>query len=531
MHDPEEQAAGNARRRRIPWIPVATVASVMAGVAWVRLQPELERNLKAWLTASLALLGGLVLLGWFALSRRFAARVRWAGVLLAVVVLALGRLLVRVDGTVNGTGLPRFVWRGAGKPETAAPAGMAARGSMGDAPRAARSLPGLSDFPQFMGPGRTGVVLASPEVAGRSNVVARQVWRRPIGLGWSSFAVVGGRAWTQEQVNDEERVSCIDVATGATVWTHVERTRFSEWQGGDGPRATPTVQDGRVHAMGGTGVLVCLAAEDGRLIWRRSVLEENGLSNLTWGTSASPLVVDGLVVATGGKGSGGTVFAYRVADGSLAWKAGDEDASYASPIVATLAGRRVVLSSNATHLTAHDPATGREVLRHAWGSTKWPKASQPVVLPGDRVFLSAGYGVGCQVARVTASGDEGLKAEVEWKGLGMKTQFNSAALRGGHLYGLDDGLLACIDPATGRRLWKDGRFGSGQTLVVGDRVWVQAEAGTVHVCAATPVGFRELGRIEALASKTWNHPVVAGRYLLARNDREATCWDLGVPLE
>jgi len=531
MNEPASQAMGRDGRRRFPWIPAVTAASVLAGVAWVQLQPEWERNLKAWVTAALPLLGGVVVLGWFALSPRFAARVRWAGLFLVLVAVALGRLLVRVDGTVNGTGLPRFVWRGLGEPVTATTAGSAGGGRMGDAPGTGRSLPGLSDFPQFMGPGRTGGVPAAPEVAGRSNVIARQVWRRPIGLGWSSFAVVGGRAWTQEQVNDEERVSCIDVATGAMLWSHSERTRFSEWQGGDGPRATPTVQDGRVHAMGGTGVLVCLAAEDGRLMWRRSVLEENGLSNLTWGTSASPLVVDGLVVATGGKGSGGTVFAYRVADGGLAWKAGDEDASYASPIVATLAGRRVVLSSNATHLTAHDPSTGREVLRHAWGSTKWPKASQPVVLPGDRVFLSAGYGVGCQVVRVTASGEGGLKAEVDWKGLGMKTQFNSAALCGGHLYGLDDGLLACIDPATGKRLWKDGRFGSGQTLIVGDRVWVQAEAGTVHVCDATPGGFRELGRIEALGSKTWNHPVVAGRYLLARNDREATCWDLGGALE
>lgn len=531
MKKPSDKATGDAGRPRFPWIPAATVALVIAGVAWVQLQPELERNLKAWATAALPLLGGLVLLGWFALSGRFAARVRWAGVLFVLVAAALGRLVLRVDGTVNGTGLPRFVWRGLGEPVTTTTAGSVGGVHPGDGPSAARSLPGVADFPQFMGPGRSGVVSATPDVAGRSNVVARRVWRRPIGLGWSSFAVVGGRAWTQEQVNDEERVVCIDMATGATLWSHAERTRFSEWQGGDGPRATPTVQDGRVHAVGGTGVLVCMAAGDGRLLWRRSVLEENGLSNLTWGTSASPLVVEGLVLVTGGKGTGGTLFAYRVADGSLAWEAGDEDASYASPVLARLQGRRVVLSSNAMHLTAHEPATGREVLRHAWGSTKWPKASQPVVLPGNRVFLSAGYGVGCQVVKVTASGEGGLKAEVEWKGLGMKTQFNSAALHDGHLYGLDDGLLACIDPATGKRLWKDGRFGSGQTLVVGNRVWVQAEPGTVHVCDATPAGFRELGRIDALDSKTWNHPVVAGRYLLARNDREATCWDLGGAVE
>jgi outer membrane protein assembly factor BamB len=123
------------------------------------------------------------------------------------------------------------------------------------------------------------------------------------------------------------------------------------------------------------------------------VLEENGLSNLTWGTSSSPLIVDGLTVITGGRGSGAVLYAYRSSDGTPAWKSGDGDASYASPVLASLAGRRVILSNNATSLTAHDPATGRILFNHAWGGSKWPKASQPVVIGADRVFLSAGYGM------------------------------------------------------------------------------------------------------------------------------------------
>jgi outer membrane protein assembly factor BamB len=284
--------------------------------------------------------------------------------------------------------------------------------------------------------------------------------------------------------------------------------------------------------MGGTGILLCLDAATGKLVWRRSVLEENGLSNLTWGTSSSPLIVDGLTVITGGRGSGAVLYAYRSSDGTPAWKSGDGDASYASPVLATLAGRRVILSNNATSLTAHDPATGRLLFNHVWGASKWPKASQPVVLTGDRVFVSAGYGVGCQIIQVTTgeAGSNGetatLRAETAWKGITMKTQFNSPGLRNGYLYGLDDGLLACVDATTGRRIWKDGRFGSGQTLIVGDGIVVQNENGTVHLCAASPDGFREFGSIAALSSKTWNQPAVAGRYLLVRNDREAVCWEL-----
>ena len=436
---------------------------------------------------------------------------------------------LRVDGTINGMGLPRLVWRGShsdATQTTASPAETVQK------PVHAAALPGLEDSAQFLGPDRTGVLPIARLSTNWTTQAPRELWRRPIGLGWSSFAVVGGQAWTQEQVGDDERVTCLDIATGQTLWSHSERTRFSEWQGGDGPRATPTVQDGRVYAMGGTGILLCLDAATGRLVWRRSVLEENGLSNLIWGTSSSPLIVDDLTVITGGRGSGAVLYAYRSADGSPAWKSGDGDASYASPILATLAGRRVILSNNATSLTAHDPTTGRILFDHAWGGSKWPKASQPVVLPGDRVFVSGGYGMGCQIIQVK-TGEAGsdsatgtLKTETAWKGITMKTQFNSPGLRNGYLYGLDDGLLACVDATTGRRIWKDGRFGSGQTLIVGDTVVVQNENGTVHACAASPDGFHELGQIAALSSKTWNQPAVAGRYLLVRNDREAVCWEL-----
>jgi outer membrane protein assembly factor BamB len=517
------------RNPGFPWFPVVTLALVVAGIAAVQWRPELERNLRAWATAALALLGTLTLLIWFLASSRFRARTRLVG--LAIVILS-GLALkgtLRVDGTINGTGLPRLVWRGShsdATPLTASPAETVHKLVH------AAALPGLEGSAQFLGPDRTGVLPIARFSTNWTTQAPRELWRRPIGLGWSSFAVVGGQAWTQEQVGDDERVICINAATGQTVWSHSERTRFSEWQGGDGPRATPTVQDGRVYAMGGTGILLCLDAATGRLVWRRSVLEENGLSNLIWGTSSSPLIVDGLTVITGGRGSGAVLYAYRSADGSPAWKSGNGDASYASPILATLAGRRVILSNNATSLTAHDPTTGRILFDHAWGGSKWPKASQPVVLPGDRVFVSGGYGMGCQIIQVK-TGETGsdsatgtLKAETAWKGITMKTQFNSPGLRNGYLYGLDDGLLACVDATTGRRIWKDGRFGSGQTLIVGDTVVVQNENGTVHACAASPDGFHELGQIAALSSKTWNQPAVAGRYLLVRNDREAVCWEL-----
>jgi outer membrane protein assembly factor BamB len=229
---------------------------------------------------------------------------------------------------------------------------------------------------------------------------------------------------------------------------------------------------------------------------------------------------------TGGSTLGPVLFAYSLATGEPVWKTGDDQASYASPQLATLAGLRVILSNHARALTAYDPATGQVLMDHAWGGHQWPKASQALVLGEDGILLSAGYGMGCQRLKIEAAPDGQLTASELWTGLKMKTQFNSPTARQGYAYGLDDGRLACLDLATGERLWKEGRYASGQTLLVDDLVIIQNESGPVHLAAAKPDGYEELGKIEALSSKTWNHPTLAGRFLLVRNDREAVCYEL-----
>ena len=265
---------------------------------------------------------------------------------------------------------------------------------------------------------------------------------------------------------------------------------------------------GRVFAIGATGILDCLDATTGQKIWSRDVLGENKLENLIWGVSASPLVFDDTVVVTGGLTKGPSLFAYRKSTGEPLWHAGTDKASYSSPILATLAGRRVILVVNAASLTAHDPATGAELLNYPWPGD-WPKAAQPVVIDDHRVFISAGYGLGCTLLDIQTAPEGKLTATQVWKTMRMKTQFNSPALRDGFIYGLDDGLLACVDVATGERKWKDGHFGSGQTLLADDLILVQSETGPVILAEAHPDGYKELGQLPALNAKTWNHPTLA----------------------
>jgi len=521
--------------RRLPWFPIVILGLMAVGIAVVRTRPELERNLQGWLTLALTLLAVILNMLWFVFTPRFSWRVRLIGVFAVALLVFGGRNLLRVDGTIDGTGIPNLVWgwtpakgaRWTGPDSLKAASANAL--STNTAAQAVSAPPGAADFTQFHGSLRNGLITGPAFATDWKATPPKQLWRQPIGLGWSAFTVVGGRIFTQEQRGEEELVSAYDLLTGNVLWMHVDKAHFSQWQGGEGPRATPTVLDGRVYAYGATGILNCLDAATGKLIWTRSVLTENQLENIEWGMSASPLVFDDRVVVTAGKTPGPVLYAFSRETGEPLWKAGNDSASYASPMLATVAGRQVILSNNAAALTLHDPANGEVLLTHTWGAGKWPKASQPVVLPGDRIFLSAGYGLGCQLLQISPGTDGKFTANEVWRGNRMKTQFNSVAVRDGFLYGLDDGRLACLDLANGERRWKDGRFGSGQSLLVNDVLLVQSESGPVYLAAAQPDGYRELAQLPALDSKTWNYPTLAGRYLLVRNDREAVCYELPTP--
>ncbi len=508
------------------WMPCAIGVLAAAGIGIALLIPELAYNFQSWLIASMSALAVLLELIWFFCLSRFAGKLRLAALAVFVVVIVCLAALLRLDGTVNGTGLPKLAWRWtAGRPQLSGGArrdsgsGKASSGVMWDA---------RSDVPQFFGPRRDGIIRNAGLARDWKVAPPKELWRQPIGAGWSAFAVVGGRAYTQEQRGEDECVTCYDLLTGRLLWIHSNAVHFNQWQSGDGPHGTPSVYHGRVFAIGATGILDCLDADTGRRVWSRNVLAENNASNLTWGVSVSPLVFGDTVVVTGGEGNGPTVLAYGRLDGKPLWRAGSDKASYASPILTRLAGREVVLSCNATSLTAHDPSSGATLLDYRWADDKWPKASQPVVLEGSRVFLTAGYGYGCVMLHVTAGLDGKLVATQIWKNMRMKAQFNSVAVRGGFLYGLDEGLLACVDVSTGERKWKEGRYGYGQTLLVDDLALIQSESGEVALAEAKPDGFKELGRIAALNKKTWNHPTLAGRYLLARNNEEAVCYELPV---
>jgi outer membrane protein assembly factor BamB len=207
------------------------------------------------------------------------------------------------------------------------------------------------------------------------------------------------------------------------------------------------------------------------------------------------------------------------------WRAGTDHPSYSSPHLATLAGVRQIVMMNQSTVLGHDPATGRVLWEHAWPRMQ-PSVAQPLVLTADRVLLSAGYGIGSRLLQIESDGSGGLRASLVWESTRLKAKFTNLVLHDGFVYGLDDGVLVCLDPATGERRWKSGRYGHGQVILAGGRLLVQTEEGEVVLVDPRPDGLHEVSRFSVFSRKTWNPPALAGRYLFVRNDVEAACFEL-----
>jgi outer membrane protein assembly factor BamB len=392
---------------------------------------------------------------------------------------------------------------------------------------AAESAPETSrvSFPQYLGAARDGHVRGVRLARDWDAQPPKQVWKIPVGAGWSGFVIDRGVAVTQEQRGGDEMVVAYDLATGAPRWSHRDPIRYDSVIAGDGPRATPTIDGAYVATLGSTGVLNVLDFRSGRTLWRKDVVADNDAVSPEWGRSGSPLVYDGKVIVSAG-GDGRTIVAYDLKTGERLWRAGTDGPGYAAPTVLTLLGRPQVVAFNRATMTGHDPGTGAVL----WSQT-WPgpiNVAQPVRIADDLVLGSAGYGIGAKLTRLTAGEGGAITSAYVWESPRLKAKFTNPVLHEGFVYGLDDGVLVCLDVTTGERRWRAGRYGHGQTLLVGDLLLVMTEYGDVVLVEPTPEGHRELTKFTALDGKTWNPPAVAGKYLLVRSDKEAALYELPV---
>ena len=420
-------------------------------------------------------------------------------------------------------------------PKTPTPSAPAAKpsekppASRANEPVVAPSAPAATEtrvrWPGFRGPERDGVVrdvqiktdwAASPPV---------ELWRRPIGPGWSSFAVGGDSLYTQEQRGDDEIVACYKVSSGEPVWRHRDAARFWESNGGAGPRGTPTLSNGRVYTIGATGIVNALDARDGAVMWSRNAASDTKSKVPYWGFTSSPLVVGDLVIVA----ASGTLAAYDLAAGKPRWVGPHHGGSYSSPQLATIGGVAQILLLSPPGVISVAPADGALLWEHKW---EGGAIVQPGMTADGDVLINAMDAMGGQGTRriAVARGTGGWTVKERWTSNGLKPYFSDFVVHKGHAFGFDGRILACIDLEDGKRQWKGGRFGNGQLVLLPeqDLLLVLSEEGELGLVEATPDQFKELARFPAIEGKTWNHPVLVGDVLLVRNGEEMAAFRLAL---
>lgn len=496
---------------------------------------------------------GLVL--WAASTRRLNTGARRAALVAILLVACAPILLIRTDG-VGGPNPFHWRWTPTAEeillaqanepvvpppaapveaPKTPAPEPKAednpkptpvtSEAKTEDAPAPPRrSLP-KPEWPGFRGALRDGIVRNIRIETDWTASPPTELWRRPIGPGWSSFAVRGDLLYTQEQRGEEEMVSCYRVSTGQPVWRHSDRVRFYESNGGAGPRGTPTVHGDRVYAVGATGILKVLDATTGKRVWTKNIAEDTKRAVAYWGIASSPLVVNDLVIVA----NAATLVAYDIASGDLRWKGPSYGASYSSPHLVTLDGVEQVVLLGGPGAISVAPEDGTVLWIHKW--EPGPMVQPAMTEDGDILVnnVTATGGVATRRLHVT-KGADGWNVEERWTSTGLKPNFNDFVVHKGHAYGFDNNILAAINLETGQRVWKGGRYGNGQLVLLQDQdaLLVTSEDGELALVSATPDKYTEIAKMRIFESKTWNHPVIVRDLLLVRNGEEMAAFKLPI---
>lgn len=497
-----------------------------------------------WLLAYVLPFLSLAFVTWAVVTRRMSDRVRHATMVATILIACGAWLLVRQDG-INGDHQATFGWRWAASPEerllaqssneTAAPAAPAPAASVAPAaatpaasptasiapetPKAPAPVETRAAWPGFRGPKRDGVVRGVTIETDWSGKPPVQLWRRPVGPGWSSFAVNGDLVYTQEQRGENEIVSCYKATTGQPVWTHQDAARFFEANAGAGPRATPTLSNGRVYTFGATGILNALDANNGAVVWSRNVATETNTEIPFWGFSSSPLVIGDMVVIA----ASGQLVAYDAATGNRRWLGPARGGSYSSPHLVTIDGIAQVLLVSGAGVTSVSVADGKQLWEHKWSSNFMVQPA--LTAEGDILLTSQENGT----RRIAVSHNaSGWNVTERWTANSLKPYFNDFVIHKGYAFGFDGRILACIDLKNGERKWKGGRYGNGQLVLLPDQdlLLVLSEEGELALVGATPDQFTERAKIAAIQGKTWNHPVLAGDILLVRNAEEMAAFRL-----
>ena len=394
---------------------------------------------------------------------------------------------------------------------------------------AAQPAATTTDWPQWHGPTRdnlsaeTGLLKTWPADG------PALAWKTTdLGGGYSSVAVAGGRVYTEGDIGDESFVEALDLATGKKLW----QTKLGG-AGGDHPgtRATPAVDGKLVYALNQFGELVCVQAADGHEVWRKNLKSDfAGKMMSGWGNSESPLIVGDKLLCTPG-GPGGTVAALNKKTGATLWRSKDliDNATYASLIAVDIGGVPQVIVLTDAHVAGIATDTGKVL----W---KAPRAGKVAVVPtpiykNGSVFVSSGYGIGCNQFKVVRNGNA-FRAEQVYANTDMVNHHGGVILLGEHLYGFSDkGGWTCMDFKTGAVAWREHKLGKGTLSYADGHFYLRAESGpgTLVLLEASSDGWKESGRFnqpDRSGQQSWPHLVISNGKLFVRDQGTLLCSDI-----
>jgi len=454
---------------------------------------------------------------WAVLSRHLTNKLRWI-LMIVTIVFACGMwTLLRSDG-ISGHSVADIKWRWAETSEEQLLA-QTARESMVPSSNTA-TMESEAEWPGFRGPERDGIVHGTSISTDWSASPPSELWRQPIGPGCSSFAVHGNLIYTQEQRGEEEVVSCYTLTTGDPVWKHSDEARFWDSHAGAGPRSTPSLSGGLVYTLGATGILNVLDARDGAVVWSRNAATDTNTEVPEWGFSSSPLVTADVVVVA----LAGTLVAYDLTSGNQRWVGAEGGKGYSSPHLFEIDGIPQVLLMNDLGAISVAPENGTLLWEYPWPHSD--RILQPARCADGDILLSTGMGKGMRRLKVTREAG-GWIIEERMSSVQLKSYFNDFVVHKDLAFGFSGPFVECVDIIEGGRKWKSSRYG-GQLILLADQdlLVVLTEKGELALLKATSDKFTELSRFQAIEGKTWNHPVMVGDILLVRNSLEMAAFQL-----
>lgn len=386
------------------------------------------------------------------------------------------------------------------------------------------------DWPNILGPQRNGVAVEEKLSDKWPTGGPRLVWEAKVGSGFAGVAVVNGIAVLFHRLGDDDTLSTYDAASGKTLWSKGFATDFQPQIGDDdGPRAVPTVHKGRIYAFAGAGGLYCADLKTGNVLWQRQTHQEFRAPAGYFGAGSAPLVEGNvLIVNVGGDKDGAGIVAFDLDSGKTVWKATSDQASYSSPLATVVDGKRVVLCITRLNLVAVDPATGNELARTPFGQ-RGPtvNGAMPVVM-GNRVLLTASYGIGAELVEI---GHKTL--EVVWNDEVLSSQYTTPIFHDGAVFGIDgrqDGgpvVLKCFDPETRKVYWSKSGLTYSTLIAADGKLLIMQTDGTLRLAELNKSAYKELGSASLLRGTTRALPTLANGRLYVRNETTLKCVELG----